>query len=140
VLIVDDEATPAVVTKVTIWNHGKTVEEVAAERNRSWSEWVEAHSPRGRTKTSMKGWELYIWQEGGDTNVSLMVGTNRLKSDEEITQAAVKGLDAIKPKLDELKKGQHVFVHGRRLAAPAPEDQAKAVADYCRKIGLRVQP
>jgi hypothetical protein len=102
-------------------------------------EWVEAHSPKERTKTSMKGWELYIWQDGGDTYFSWMVGTNRLKSDEEIAQAAVKGLDAIKPMLDELKEGQSIFVHGRRLAAPAPVDQSKAVAEYCRKIGLKVQ-
>jgi hypothetical protein len=135
--MVDDEATPAVVTKVIIWKHGKTVKEVAAERERSWSEWVEARSPKGQT--SMKGWELYIWQDGGDTYFSMMVGTNRLKSDEEIAQAAVKGLAAIKPKLDLLKEGQYVFVHGRRLAAPAPEHQAKAVTEYCREAGLKVQ-
>jgi beta-glucanase (GH16 family) len=139
-LVVDDEATPAVVTKVIIWKHGKTVKEVAAERERSWSEWVEAHSPKERTKTSMKGWELYIWQDGGDTYFSLMVGTNRLKSDDEIARTAVKGLDAIKPKLDQLKQGQYVFVHARRLAAPAPDNRAKAIAEYCRKIGLQVQP
>ena len=95
---------------------------------------------KGQTKESMKGWELYIWQDGGHTYFSLMFGTNRLKTAEEIAQAAVKGLDAIRPKLDELKRGEYVFVHGRRLAAPAPKEQAKAVAEYCRKIGLKVQP
>lgn len=139
VLIVDDRADPAIVTKVIVWKHGKTVQEVRAQRRRKWSEWVEAHSPKERTTASMKGWEVYIWRDGGDTYCSLMVGTNRLKSDEEIAQAAVKGLDAIKPKLGQLKEGQSIFVHGRRLAAPAPVDQSKAVADYCRKIGLKVQ-
>ena len=57
----------------------------------------------------MKGWELYIWQQGGDTYFSLLLGTNRLKTDAEITAAAVKGFDAIKPKLDELKAGEMVF-------------------------------
>jgi hypothetical protein len=91
-------------------------------------------------ETSMKGWELYIWQDGGDTHFSLMVGTNRLKSDDEIAQAAVKGLDAIKPKLDKLKEGQYVFVLGRNRNERAPEDRAKAIAEYCRKIGLQMQP
>ena len=93
-----------------------------------------------RTQTSMKGWELYIWPQGGETHFSLLAGTNRLKTDEEIAQAAVKGIDAIKPKLDRLKAGQHVFLRGRRLSDRAPGDQAKAVAEYCAKIGLNVQP
>jgi len=46
VLIVDRRASPAIVTKVVIWNHGKTVQEVRAERRRKWQEWVEAHSPK----------------------------------------------------------------------------------------------
>ena len=55
------------------------------------------------TKTAFKGWELYIWEEKGETYLSLMFGTNCLKSREEIVKEAVKGIDAIKPKLDELK-------------------------------------
>ena len=40
----------------------------------------------------------------------LLPGTNRLKTDDEISKAAVKGIDAIKPKLDELKPGEMVSV------------------------------
>ena len=94
---------------------------------------------KGQAKTSMKGWELYVWQQDGESHFSLLVGTNRLKTDEEIAQAAVKGIDAIKPKLDQLKAGQYVFVHGRRLNERAPEDRAKPVAEYCRKLRLKVQ-
>lgn len=139
VLIVDNQTKSAIVTNVTIWKHGKTVEQVRADRRKKWSEWVEAHSPKGRMKTSMEGWKLYVRQDSGDTYFSLMVGTNRLKTDDEIAQAAVKGLDAIKSKLDELKEGQLVFLRGRHLSERAREDQAKAVAEYCRKIGLKVQ-
>jgi len=88
-------------------------------------------------KTSFKGWELYVWQDGEATCYSLMTGTNRLKSPKEIVESAVRGFDAIKPKLDELKKGQSVFVHGRRLAAKPPAGSAKSVIEYCRKIGLK---
>ena len=100
---------------------------------------AETKPPTG-TKESMKGWELYIWQQDGETHFSLLVGTNRIKTKEEITQASVKGIDAIKPKLDQLKVGQYVFLKGRRLTDRAPQDQARAVAEHCRKIGLKVQP
>jgi len=139
ILIVDHRPKSAIVTRVTIWNHGNTVEQVRAARLKKWQEWIEARSPKMRMKTSMKGWELYIWQEGNATLYSLLPGTNRLKADDEIAQAAVKGFDAIKPKLAELKAGEMVFVHGERLAAPPPKDQADQVREYCRKAGLQVQ-
>jgi len=94
----------------------------------------------GKMKTSLKGWELYIWQDHGNIYSSLLVGTNRLKTDEEISQAAVKGLDAIKPRLDELKGDQYVSVLGRNRNERAPEDQAKVITEYCRKIGLETLP
>lgn len=49
----------------------------------------------------------------------------------------MKGLDAIRPKLGELKPGEMVFIHGRRLADPAPKEQADLVRKYCSKLGLR---
>jgi peptidoglycan/xylan/chitin deacetylase (PgdA/CDA1 family) len=104
------------------------------------SQYMEEAARAAGTQTSMKGWELYIWPQEGETYFSLMAGTNRLKTDEEIAQAAVKGIDATKPKLNRLKAGQHVFVRGRRLSDRAPGDHAKAVAEYCAKIGLNVQP
>lgn len=94
--------------------------------------------PKLGTKTSMKGWELYIWRQEGQTNYSLMVGTNWLKTDAEITQAAVRGIDVLKPKLDELQSGEQVFLHGRRLADAPPPEQAKLVQEYCQKVGLEV--
>jgi hypothetical protein len=98
--------------------------------------------PTGKTsgaKTSFKGWELYVWQEASDTYFSLLLGTNRLKSDEEIKKAAVKGIDAIKPKMDELKPGQEVIIVGKKLMEPPPMDQFSPVVEYGKKIGLKVQ-
>ena len=63
----------------------------------SWRGW---QSRRHRHQDIMKGWELYVWQQDGDTYFSLLPGTNRLKTDAEIAAAAVKGFDAIKPKLE----------------------------------------
>jgi hypothetical protein len=70
---------------------------------------------------------------------SLLTGTNRLKIDADIVAAAVQGLDAIKPKPDELKAGVMVFMRDKRLAAGPPKDQADLVREHCRKIGLQVQ-
>lgn len=96
------------------------------------------NSPTGG-KTSFKGWEMYVWQQDGDTYYSLLPGTNRLKTAAEITAAAVKGIDAIKPKLDELKAGETVSPCGRRLADRAPDEPATEIRKYCQKLGLDVQ-
>jgi len=120
------------------------------EDNQAYFDWIKTlhessliefwnHGYRNRKATDMKGWELCIWQQDGDTYFSLMVGTNRLKNEREIAQTAVKGLDAIKLKLAELKAGQHVFLGGRRSTDRAPDDQSKVVAEYCTKIGLKVR-
>jgi hypothetical protein len=88
------------------------------------------------TRTSFKGWESYVWQQDGDNYFSLLPGTDRIKTDEETSNGAVKGIEAIKPKLDELKVGEIISIHGKRLATPPPHEQAVLVQEYCRKIGL----
>ena len=98
-----------------------------------------ASDPPTGTKASFKGWELYVWQRDGDTFFSLLPGTNRLKTDAEITAVAVKGLDAIKPKLVELKAGEMVLPCGRRHPDQAPDGPAKEIRKYCQKLGLAVQ-
>ena len=90
-------------------------------------------------KTSMKGWELYVWQKDGETLFALLPGTNRLKTDDEIDKAAVKGFEAIKPKLAELKPGEDLFIVGKTLTEKPPTDQAASVMAYGKTIGLKVQ-
>lgn len=104
------------------------------------AKWIKGlHRQTARVKSSFKGWELYVWPQGGDNYFSLLPGTNRLKTDEEISKAAVKGIDAIKPMLEELKVGEMVFIHGKRLAAPPPDGQAALIRGYCKKVGLDAQ-
>ncbi|HZK80102.1 MAG TPA: hypothetical protein VFC46_03525 [Humisphaera sp.] len=90
-------------------------------------------------RTSFKGWELYILPDGKEWKFSLMEGANRLKSEDEINAAAVKGLDAIKKKLDELKSGEDVFVTGRSHSKAPPKDIAKALVEYGKARGLKMQ-
>jgi hypothetical protein len=87
---------------------------------------------------SFKGWEIYIWQDGEEICYALMVGTNRTKNEEEIKRAAVKGFDALKSKLDRIKKGEWVFIGGKQLDEPPPKKEAKVVWDYCDKRGLKL--
>ena len=91
------------------------------------------------THTSMKGWELYVWEDKGDTYFSLLEGTNRLKSNVEITAAAVKGIEVIKPKLDKLKPGQDVFLSGKKLLTAPPREPSDQVLEFCKKIDVKAQ-
>ncbi len=91
------------------------------------------------TKTSMKGWELYLWQEQGELQGALLEGTNRLKTDAEIRAATVKGLEALKPQLAQLKAGEIVTLAGRRLADEPPADAAQSLREHGRKLGLKMQ-
>ena len=93
----------------------------------------------GAKKTSQKGWDLYVWQQDGITYFSLLVGTNRLKTAEEIAGSAVKAFAAIQSKLDQLQKGELVSVHGRRLGTKAPAAITKQLTEYCKKIGLKTR-
>lgn len=90
-----------------------------------------------RTKTNEKGWELRVWQDKDQTFYSLMQGTNRLKTDEEITKSAVKTLDEFKKQLDEVKEGESLFFTGHPGTEP-PQATTDAVIDYCKKIALQV--
>ena len=105
---------------------------------KQWETAAPATQPRIGTQASMKGWELYVWTRDGETHFSLLPGTNRMKTADEITKAAVKGIEAIKPRLDELKAGESVFIHGQ-LPEQRPAEQGREVAAYCKKIGLKTE-
>ncbi len=106
---------------------------------KQWETAAPATQPRIGTQASMKGWELYVWIRDGEMHFSLLPGTNRMKTADEITKAEVKGIEAIKPKLDELKAGESVFIHGRQLLEQPPAEQGREVAAYCKKIGQKTK-
>lgn len=70
-----------------------------------------ALSPQNTPTSAMKGYELYGWQTDGKWDFALLVGTNRLKSAEEIKNAAVvvEGMDALQGKLAQLPHGETVI-------------------------------
>jgi hypothetical protein len=105
---------------------------------------------------SFKGYELYSWQEEGQWHFTLITGTNRIKTIEEITskedfisetgwvKIQVVGADAIKDVLSRLPEGESVFwcdeLHiGQStetdLQLP-PEQIADAIEEYAEQCGL----
>ena len=105
---------------------------------------------------SFKGYELYSWEDEGQWHFTLITGTNRLKTIEEITskedsisengwvKIKVVGADAIKDVLGRLPGGESVFwcdeLHTGQstetdLQLP-PEQIADAIEEYAKQCGL----
>ena len=81
---------------------------------------------------SLKGYELYSWQTGEDWVFTLISGTNRIKSFEEITSAAtlledgfvkitVTTMDDLETLLKRLPAGVEVFWSGIDLSGEVEE-------------------
>lgn len=63
----------------------------------------------------MKGWELYSWLDGNDWKFSILPGTNRVKTyDEVITnKTTVTGIDSLKVLLDKFPKKEYISWMGK---------------------------
>ena len=91
---------------------------------------------------AMKGYELYSWEAEQAWHFSLLVGTNRLKTDEEVRAhgVAVTGVEDLKVKLGELAEGEEVFwlvsrIPGYSLPPPAAIGEVQA---FCRQRGIKL--
>ena len=102
-------------------------------------------------RTSMKGYELYSWQADGKWHYSLLVGTNRIKSYEEITsnKNVQVGDTALRVELKKLARGEQVFwmsdgPPGAAKAAGSPgmklpsRARIKSMMAYCDKLGIKL--
>ena|SRR5215212_10160969 len=89
-----------------------------------------------RTLHSMKGFELYVWEKKGQIYYSLLRGTNRIKSYEEIHNAnvVVTDLNSIKQKIDSIAPGESIIFHYENI------DTAKVLSlkDYMRSRNIEV--
>jgi lysophospholipid acyltransferase (LPLAT)-like uncharacterized protein len=107
-----------------------------------------ARQPQG----AMKGYELYSWKADGKWHYSLVVGTNRVKSYEEITsnKNVQVGDAAIRDELKKLTRGEQVFwmsdgPPGARKAAEwssiklPSRSRIKSLMAYCDKLGIKLQ-
>jgi hypothetical protein len=112
----------------------------------------------GKLPRSMKGYELYSWFEGGQWHFTLVTGTNRNKTVEEITAAGdlvsasgwvrihVIGAEAIKPVLCRLQQGEEIFwlagpragetPPGKTAFMLPPEETIDAIKKHATQCGL----
>jgi hypothetical protein len=107
---------------------------------------------------SMKGYELYSWQVDDQWHFTLVIGTNRVKSIEEIisnenmvtadgwVKISVQGADAIQTILSGLPPHEEIFwadslAQGQNQANAItlpPQEIIDMVQEYCKQSGLEL--
>src|SRR5438105_3598889 len=89
------------------------------------------------SKHFFKGVELNSWRERDQWRFSLLLGTNRAKSDVEVKApaATVKDVDELKQRLAQLAPGEFVSWQGPEMP---PETIRKDIEAFCRSLGLKV--
>jgi hypothetical protein len=87
---------------------------------------------------SMKGYELYSWQEGNQWRFSLLIGTNRLKTVDEIKAAdtLLPDVDTLIARLKKVPAGQYVTWTSRETVAFPPDGILRQVEQVCTDQGL----
>ena len=87
---------------------------------------------------SMKGYELYSWQDGSQWKFSILVGTNREKTLDEIKSAdvAISGIEELKSTLEQIPEGQYITWSTRETLSFPPEEILKQVEQTCTDKGL----
>jgi hypothetical protein len=87
---------------------------------------------------SMKGYELYSWQDGAQWKFSVLVGTNREKRLEEIKSADVllSGVDELTSTLKNIPSGQYITWSSRETLTFPPDEIRSQVELTCKEQGL----
>jgi hypothetical protein len=89
---------------------------------------------------SMKGYELYSWQDDDQWYFSVLIGTNRNKTLDEIRSpgSTFKSLETLEAALKTIPAGQWVtWLSGDTLAFPSDEVVAR-VQQVCKDRGLQL--
>ncbi len=123
----------------------------------SESDPLESPTPE-KLAQSAKGYELYCWRERDQIWLTLMIGTNRNKSPEEVfgenhsTQTAgslnvssIVSLDAARSEIARLPRGEYLFIYGVRKSsgpelesAEIPQEVLDMVKDVAAECGIEV--
>lgn len=138
------------------------------EDPKAWARWWDANKakwptvspssqPASELPKAFKGYELYCWQEHGEFRFTLLPGTNRNKTAEEIFVPvgrkengwlciSVEGVQSLKKELARLPGGEYVTVMGVKHSmsdelsySPIPKDLATTLRAEAEKHGLNVQ-
>ena len=91
----------------------------------------------------MKGYELYSWQEDGTWRFAFLVGTNRVKTYQEITEAPdrVEGIDALLEQIGRLPQGEQVSWLADRVPGMSlpPQHILQDVNVLCSHLGIQLE-
>lgn len=87
---------------------------------------------------SMKGYELYSWQDGSQWRFSILIGTNREKTLDEIRSADIvlSGIDELTSTLEKIPAGQSITWSSRETLSFPPDDILSQVKQVCKDKGL----
>lgn len=98
---------------------------------------VESILPKPGEK-SMKGFELYSWQENGEWYFSVLIGTNRQKTEDEIHAAAgkLRGVTELQKVLRSIPAGEAVSWVFHDPANIPPDELVAKVQNICTQLGL----
>jgi hypothetical protein len=105
---------------------------------------TQTNAQKNPKKHSMKGWELYSWQEQNSWKFSILIGTNRNKRLEEIKapEVVLHSLKELERALSELAKGEYLtWLNTSRipgLSLPSLET-VKEINQWCKALGLILQ-
>ena len=85
---------------------------------------------------SMKGFDLYAWEKGGNIFFTLLRGTNREKTSEEIydIKNAVEVMSAIENKINEIDSGEYIFLKPIHIDT----SDLKPLIEYMKRKNLKV--
>ena len=89
-----------------------------------------------RTRKSMKGFDLYVWEKDGKIFFTLLPGTNREKTSEEIydTKNSVEGMSAIENKINEIDSGEYIFLKATHIDT----NDLEPLIDYIKSKKLKI--
>ena len=87
---------------------------------------------------SMKGYELYSWQEGGQWKFSILVGTNREKTLDEIKadETVFHDVEALTAALEQMPSGQYITWSSRETLSFPPAEIVEQIETICTEQGL----
>jgi hypothetical protein len=90
---------------------------------------------------SMKGYELYSWQDGNTWRFSLLTGTNREKSLGEIKSAdlVLSDVEALEAALQQMPSGQYITWSSKETLSFPPQEIIERVEKTCEEEGLILQ-
>ncbi len=95
-------------------------------------------------KHSMKGWELYSWQDQKSWKFSILIGTNRNKKLEEIKapKVVLHNFKELERALSKLAKDEYVTWFNPpafpELSLP-PKTAIEEIRGWCKALGLHLQ-